>query len=45
MGIIWLKEGISNLTGIRRGSERGKCPLCMAEEGAKHTWLKCHAMK
>jgi hypothetical protein len=42
---IWLKAGTWKLTGIRRGSERGKCPLCMGEEGAKHTWLKCPEMK
>jgi hypothetical protein len=30
---------------IRRGFERGKCPLCMGEEGAKYRWLRCPEMK
>jgi hypothetical protein len=34
MGIIWLKAG------IRRGFERGRCPLCLGEGDAKHILLK-----
>jgi hypothetical protein len=40
MGIIWLKAGIWKLRGIRRGFERGRCPLCLAEEVDKHVLLK-----
>jgi hypothetical protein len=40
MGIIWLK-----LRGIRRGFERGRCPLCLGEEDAKHILLKCPETK
>jgi hypothetical protein len=45
MGIIWLKAGIWKLRGIRRGFERGRCPLCQGEKDAKHIWLKCSETK
>jgi hypothetical protein len=41
MGIIWLKARIWTLRWIRRGFERGRCPLCLGEEDAKHILLKC----
>jgi hypothetical protein len=41
MGIIWLKAGIWKLRRFRRGFERGRCPLCLGEEDAKHILLKC----
>jgi hypothetical protein len=28
IGIIWLIAGIWKLKGIRRGLEKGRCPLC-----------------
>jgi hypothetical protein len=31
-----MTEGISKMKGIRGGSERGKFPLCLGEENAKH---------
>jgi hypothetical protein len=45
MGIIWLKTGIWKLRGIGRGFERGRCPLCLGEEDAKHIFLKCSETK
>jgi hypothetical protein len=45
MGIIWLKAGIWKLRGIRRGFERGRCPLCLEKEDAKHILLKCPETK
>jgi hypothetical protein len=45
MGIIWLKTGIWKLRGIGRGFERGRCPLCLGEEDAKHILLKCSETK
>jgi hypothetical protein len=41
MGIIWWKAGIWKLRGIRWGFERGRCPLCLGEEDAKHIILEC----
>jgi hypothetical protein len=40
MGIIWWKAGIWKARGIRMGFERGRCPLCLGEEDAKHIVLK-----
>jgi hypothetical protein len=40
MRIILLKAGIRKLRGIRRGFERGRCPLCLGEEVDKHMLLK-----
>jgi hypothetical protein len=45
LGIIWLKAGIWKLKGIRRGFEKGRCPLCLGEEDVKHTLLKCSETK
>jgi hypothetical protein len=45
MEIIWLREGIWKLRGIRRGFERGRSPLCLEEENAKHILLKCSETK
>jgi hypothetical protein len=45
MGIIWLKAGIWKLRGIRRGFEKGRCPLCWEEKNAKHILLKCKESK
>jgi hypothetical protein len=45
MGIIWRKAGIWKLRRIRRSFERGRCPLCLAEEDAKHIILKCLGTK
>jgi hypothetical protein len=36
VGIIYLKSEIWKLSGIRRGFERGKCPLRLGEEDARH---------
>jgi hypothetical protein len=40
-GLAWFKTGIWKLRGMRKGSEKGKCPLCSEEEDAIHTLLKC----
>jgi hypothetical protein len=34
-------SGIWILRGLRRGSERGRCPLCLGRDDAKHILLKC----
>jgi hypothetical protein len=41
LGIIWLKAGIWDLRWIRRGSGKGRCPLCSRKEDAKHMLVKC----
>jgi hypothetical protein len=45
IGIIWLKTGIWKLKEIRRGFERGRCPLCLGKKDAKHKLLKCKMKK
>jgi hypothetical protein len=45
MGIAWLKAVIWKLRRIKRRSERGRCPLCLREEDAKHILLKCSEME
>jgi hypothetical protein len=45
IGIMWLKAGIWKLKGIRRGLEKGRCPLCWGEEDVKHILLKCKESK
>jgi hypothetical protein len=45
IGIIWLKTGICKLSGIRRGLEKGRCPLFWGEEDGKHILLKCKESK
>jgi hypothetical protein len=40
-----LKAGIWKLKGIRRGLEKGRCPLCWGEEDVKHILLKCKEPK
>jgi hypothetical protein len=45
MGIIWWEAGIWKLRGIRKDFERGRCPLCLGEEDAKHILLKCPETK
>jgi hypothetical protein len=40
-----LKAGIWKLKWIRRGLEKGRCPLCGGEEDAKHILLKCKESK
>jgi hypothetical protein len=31
------------LKGIRRNTDKGKCPLCLGEEDVKHILLDCLA--
>jgi hypothetical protein len=45
IGIIWLKAGIWKLRGIKRGFQRGRCPLCLGEEDAEHILVKCSETK
>jgi hypothetical protein len=44
-GIIWWKAGIWKLRGTRRGFKRGRCPLYLGKEDAKHILLKCSETK
>jgi hypothetical protein len=37
MGIKWLKAEIWRLIGIRRGFDRGRCPLCCGEGGGMNS--------
>jgi hypothetical protein len=36
-----MKAGVWKLRGIRRGWERGTCPLCRGNENVKHILLSC----
>jgi hypothetical protein len=44
-GLAWLKAGVWKLRGIRRGWEKGICPLCRDNEEAKHILLRCPETK
>jgi hypothetical protein len=35
-GVAWLLVGAWQLTGVRRNTDKGSCPLCLGEEEAKH---------
>ena len=43
--IMWLKTGIWKLRRIVTGFERGRCPLCLAEENAKRMLFICSEME
>jgi hypothetical protein len=36
-----VEAGIWKLKRIRRGLEKGRCPLCWGDEDEKHILLKC----
>jgi hypothetical protein len=38
-GGMCVKAGILKLSGVGSGFGRGRCPLCLEEEDAKHTVL------
>jgi hypothetical protein len=40
-GLAWFKTGIWKLRGMRKGFEKGRCPLCSEEEDSIHILLKC----
>jgi hypothetical protein len=40
-GLAWFKTGIWKLRGMRKGFEKGRCPLCSEEEDRIHILLKC----
>jgi hypothetical protein len=40
-GLAWFKTGIWKLRGMRKGFEKGRCPLCREDEDAIHILLKC----
>jgi hypothetical protein len=40
-----MKAGVWKLRGIRRGWEKGTCPLCRGNEDAKHVLLSCPETK
>ena len=35
-GIAWLLAAVRQLRGVRRNTRKGRCPLCLCEEDAKH---------
>jgi hypothetical protein len=37
----WFKIDILKLTWVRKGFEKGRCPLCGQKEDALHILLKC----
>jgi hypothetical protein len=39
-GLAWFRTGIWKLRGMRKGFEKGRCPLCSKDEDAVHTLLK-----
>ena len=36
---MWLLEGLWQLKGMRRNTDKGRCPLCLGEEGIIHILL------
>jgi hypothetical protein len=40
-GLAWFKTGVWKLRGMRKGFEKGRCPLCSEDEDAIHILLKC----
>jgi hypothetical protein len=44
-GSAWMKAGVWKLRGIRRGWEKGTCPLCRDNVDAKHILLSCPETK
>jgi hypothetical protein len=40
-GLACFKTGIWKLRGMRKGFEKGRCPLCSEDEDATHILLKC----
>jgi hypothetical protein len=37
-GIAWLIAGIWQLKGVRRNTDKGRCPLCFGKEDVKHIY-------
>jgi hypothetical protein len=35
-GIAWLIAGIWQLKGVRRNTDKGRCPLCFEKEDVEH---------
>jgi hypothetical protein len=40
-GLAWFRTGIWKLRGMRKGFEKGRCPICSEDEDAIHILLKC----
>jgi hypothetical protein len=40
-GLAWFTTGIWKLRGMRKGFEKGRCPLCSEDDDAIHILLKC----
>jgi hypothetical protein len=38
---VWLLAGIQQLKGVKQNIDKGRCPLCLGEEDAKHIVLDC----
>jgi hypothetical protein len=43
--LAWMKAGVWKLRGIKRGWEKGTCPLYRDNEDAKHILLSCPETK
>jgi hypothetical protein len=41
----WMKAGVWKLRGIKRGWEKGTCPLYMGNEDVNHILLSCQETK
>jgi hypothetical protein len=39
--VVWFILGIWKLRVLRKGTERGRCPLYGEEENESHIFLKC----
>jgi hypothetical protein len=40
-GIAWLLTGVWQMKGMRRNTDKVKCPLCLCEDDVRHTLLDC----
>jgi hypothetical protein len=43
--VAWMKTGVWKLRAIRRGMDKGSCPLCLGNEGAINILLSCPETK
>jgi hypothetical protein len=45
IGVAWMRAGIWKLRRLRRGTDKGSCPLGLGKEDAKHILLRCPETK
>lgn len=43
--VACFRLGMWKMRGLRKGAERGRCPLCEEEKNESHILLKCKEMK